>query len=87
MAVFENPMNGYRESIGVGAVLWTLLFGVFYLAYKGVWGWAFIGFFAALLLGAVTAGVGAFIVWILLAFAAPGLIEKTYLRKGWKEVG
>lgn len=86
MAVFENPMNGYRESVGGSAILWTLLFGVFYLAYKGAWGWAFIGFLAALLLGSVTFGVGALVVWVLLAFAAPGLVEKSYLRKGWKRV-
>ena len=35
--VFENPANNHREVIGRRTWLWSLLFGPFFWASKGVW--------------------------------------------------
>lgn len=46
MAVFENPANGYTETVGWGSAVLAGLFGVFYLAYRGLWGFALLWVFA-----------------------------------------
>lgn len=77
MARFINPQNGYVEEVGYGrAMLFTLLFGCFYFLYKGVWIHALIAFGLALL----THGIS----WFIYPFFAPAVIEKHYLRAGWK---
>jgi len=72
---FENPANGYREKVG-HAWLWTLLFGCFYFAYKGIWRHFVIAFFVAIL----TAGIS----WLIYPFFASRIIQRNYLQKGWK---
>ena len=57
---FENPSNGYRESVSGLTWLWALLFGVFYFAYKGIWRHVFIG----LIIGVLTAGFA----WLIYPF-------------------
>lgn len=86
MATFENPHNGYRETVGGSAILFTLLFGCFYLAYKGAWGWAILSFFIVVFLGAFSFGVLGFIAWLCIAPFAPAMVRQTYLRRGWRQV-
>lgn len=74
---FENPMNGHVEEVD-GAWFWTLLFGCFYLGYKGAWGAAVLAFFAALF----TAGLA----WLVMPVFADDMIRKSFLGRGWKEL-
>jgi len=74
MSTFKNPTNGHAESARL-AWLWALLFGVFYFAHKGMWGHA--------ILGAVLAIPTFGISWVLYALAAPSLVRKHYLQRGW----
>ena len=75
---FKNPANGYIEDSSA-PWLWTLLFGGLYFAYKGVWRHLFISFILAILTGLVS--------WLFYPFFASEIIRKSYLRKGWIEVG
>jgi hypothetical protein len=74
---FRNPMNGYEESVGL-SWLWCLLFGFLYFAVKGVWTHAVVSFALAFL----TAGLS----WFIYPFFAKGIVEKSYLQKGWVRV-
>jgi asparagine N-glycosylation enzyme membrane subunit Stt3 len=74
---FRNPANNYVEAVRNPGI-WCLLFGCFYLAYKGAWGPAFIAFGLAFL----TVGFS----WLIFPFFAAGLIRKAYLQRGWIEV-
>lgn len=74
---FENPSNGYRESIE-GAWLWTLLFGCFYFAYRKVWSHALI----SAVLAVMTLGIS----WLVYPFFARNILTKYYLREGWHPV-
>ena len=74
---FENPANGYVEEVD-GAWFYTLIFGCFYLGYKGAWMAAILAFLAALL----TAGIS----WLVLPIFADEIIRKSYLQRGWKEL-
>jgi hypothetical protein len=75
--VFRNPANGYEERIE-SAWLWTLLFGCFYFAVKGVWTHAI----AAFLLALMTYGLS----WLVYPFFANRIMETHFLRKGWIKV-
>lgn len=72
---YKHPTSEYTETVRL-AWLWTLLFGVFYFAVKGVWRHALIG----VLLGALTLGVS----WFIYPFFARGIIHRHYLRAGWR---
>ena len=74
---FENPTNGYRESVS-SPWLWVLLFGTFYFAVKGVWTHAIVSLVLALLTVGIT--------WLIYPFFASGIMRRHYLSKGWKEV-
>ena len=74
--IFKNPSNDYIEESSL-AWLWTLLFGCFYFAVKGVWSHVLISF----CLGLFTCGLS----WIVYPFFASGIIRKSYLKKGWIE--
>lgn len=74
---FENPSNGYVEESSL-AWLWALLFGCFYFAIKGIWTHVVISLF----LGLLTYGFS----WLIYPFFATGIIRKSYLKKGWKEI-
>jgi len=75
MAVqFKNPFNGYVEEVS-NAPLWSLLFGFFYFAAKGVWTHA-----AA---GAVLAFFTFGLSWIIYPFFANQIMRTHYLRRGW----
>lgn len=75
--VFRNPANGYHEDCR-GGWLWALLFGPFYLGFKGLWGWAFLGVVLSLL------SMGFF--WLVLPFCSGSLIRRAYRQRGWLEV-
>lgn len=68
---FRNPANNHVEVID-SPMLWTLLLGCFYLAYKSAWGWAILCF---LVPGA----------WIVVAFFADDILRKQFLQRGWIE--
>lgn len=75
---FRNPNNGYIETGGSGvSILWCLLFGPLYFAYRNVWSHAVISFFLAMFTGGLT--------WFLYPFFAPSIVNKSYRRRGWKE--
>lgn len=85
MARFVNPTNGYSEGTGF-AWLWTLLFGPFYLAVKGLWGHALVLVFFPVALGLATGGPGIILGFPLLlvyVLMVGGILERSYLRKGW----
>ena len=75
---FKNPANGYTETLSV-PFLWCLLFGCFYLAYKGAWVAACMAFVLAIVTGGFS--------WLIFPFFARGLVRKSYLQRGWIEVG
>ena len=78
MMQFENPSNGYRESISGLTWLWALIFGALYFAYKGIWRHFVIG----LILGIFTFGIS----WLLYPFFAKGIVVNHYNKQGWIEV-
>jgi hypothetical protein len=70
MMVFENPVNGYRETVDGGAVAWGLVFGPLYMMFRGLWGMAFLWLF-----GAAAASVGLLLLagWMSSLLMAVGL--------------
>ena len=74
---FENPANNYVEEVD-GAWFYTLIFGCFYLGYKGAWVAAILSFFAAFM----TAGIA----WFIIPIFADDILRKSYLRRGWRDV-
>lgn len=88
--IFENPANGYREELSGMSSLWVILFGALYLIYKGIWTHVLIWFLLLLIPAIVTGGPGLIIsaplVTIVYACCIQGIIEKKYLRSGWRKV-
>jgi len=84
---FQNPVNGYAEkATGGWTWLWALLFGPFYLVYKGAWPAAL--FYLLLALFATSpksAGLALLVIQIVYAIAIYPIVRKTYLRAGWIE--
>lgn len=74
---YENPANGYRE-MPTTPWLWTLLFGSFYFASKGIWFHAILSFVLAF----GTLGLS----WFVYPFFAHDIVRKHYLKRGWREV-
>jgi hypothetical protein len=74
---FKNPSNGYIEEASA-PWLWTLIFGCFYFAAKGIWTHFVVGFLLALF----TAGIS----WLVYPFFARSIVRGHYGRKGWVEV-
>lgn len=58
------------------AFLWSLLFGPFYFARKGLWDSALL----ALLLTVISGGISV----LIYPFFTERIIVETYLKKGWK---
>uniref|UniRef100_A0ABW0FXM6 Uncharacterized protein n=1 Tax=Azospirillum himalayense TaxID=654847 RepID=A0ABW0FXM6_9PROT len=97
MTTFIHPMNaGYTETVGVGSVILTALLGPLYLVYVRAWFAALLtlvigGPLLAFLTMATASGgnVAAVILCYVIGSASWGLamvplIEKSYLRRGWK---
>lgn len=74
---FRNPQNGYVVEINHSG-FWTLVFGCFYFARHGAWGFALIAFVTALF----TCGIS----WLIFPFFGKKIIRDSYLRKGWVEI-
>ncbi len=74
---FVNPVNNHVEAT-TSPWVWTLLFGPFYFAYKGLWGHAVLG----TILGIFTLGLS----WIVYCIVAKKLLRNHYGRLGWKEI-
>ena len=74
---FQRPGNGHIETIK-NAWLWTLLFGVFYFAFRGIWTHAVVGFGLALLTGGFS--------WLLYPFFAERIVRAHYLHQGWVQL-
>jgi len=72
--LFENPRTGQTTSISNAAV-YTLFFGCFYLALKGVWTHAIIGAVLAVL----TYGIS----WLVYPAFAQGIVRRHLLETGW----
>lgn len=87
---YRNPVNGYEETVSSASSFWAFFFGVFWFAVKGLWGHVVI----QLLLGAVllgSLGGPGFMLYLVVnaiyCALAPSILEKSYLRRGWVEVG
>lgn len=88
---FRNTANGHKETVGDGAWAGPLFLGAIYLAYKGLW----THFVVWILIVAVAASFGGFsglIVAVLAtsvvyAIAIRGILESSYLRRGWVKSG
>lgn len=83
--IFENPANGYRETIGGGAIAGALFLGPLYFLAKGLWTHAIIWLVLGLFFLWATPPFVVFLPPIYAALA-PSLLTANYLRKGWKEV-
>ncbi len=86
MREFQNPSNGYRETVSGLSILWTFLCGFIYLAIRGVWTHAIAALALVLVAGSFTAGVGGVLVWIVYALFAPTISASNTLERGWEEV-
>lgn len=97
---FRNPANGYEVEVPDTAWLWTLLFGGFYFAVKGVWRHVAVLFMLALLVGAgppillpviglalLPFGLALLaVVWVTYPFFARTILETHYLVSGWERL-
>jgi hypothetical protein len=63
---FRNPNNGYVETASV-PFLWTLLFGCFYFAVKGIWSHAIIAGILAICTGGIA--------WLIYPFFAKRIVR------------
>ncbi|QCG93969.1 DUF2628 domain-containing protein [Azospirillum sp. TSA2s] len=99
MPTFVHPLNeGYRESTGASTVALTMLFGPFYLLYLRAWFAAFlsvvVGAPAVITVTMIAGSSGSFGAMVAAYFsgilgwsiAMLPLVEKSYLRRGWKAV-
>ena len=79
MAVYENPLNGKRVTVGsLGPFLGALFFGGFYFLVKG----SVKHFFVSWLVAICTVGVS----WLIYPFFAPGIIRRMYEDKGFVQM-
>ena len=87
---FRNPANGHTESVGGMSWLAVLIFGAFYLAYKGLWGHFFIWLLLVGGFSVLTGGPGLIIALPLAsigyAIGINSILTNSYLRRGWIEV-
>ena len=89
LAVFEHPQNGYREQVPRLAWLWMMLFGIFYLMARQLWGHVVI---VALIIVAVVMVSPWLLLWVALPAwlfyigKAGELISASYYRRGWRLV-
>ena len=88
--IFRNPANGHKESVGGESWIAVLIFGAFYLAYKGLWGHFFIWVLLVVGFSVLTGGPGLIIALPLVsigyALGLKGILTNSYLRKGWVDV-
>lgn len=87
MARFRNPANGYSESVTPLSMLGAFLFGPVWYAVQGLWAHAAVQVLAVLVFS------GVFLLWPLIVavwlgytFAAPFILSRSFLRRGWHKV-
>jgi hypothetical protein len=87
---FQNPANGYVAKATDGLTwLWALLFGPFYMAYKGAWPHAIVYvigsvLYIALVVNKVPYADGLFFAMCLgYAIAIYPIVHAVYRRAGW----
>lgn len=79
MAVYQNPANGYLETVTTPlSWLWCLLFGPLYFLFNSNWKHAVI----SLVLATLTAGIS----WFIYPFFVYGINNNHYKRMGWVEI-
>ena len=89
LAVFENPHNGYRESVPRRAWLWTMLFGVFYLMARRLW--MHVAIVWAVLIACLWVSPSLLFwigvpLWIFYIRKTADLTITSYYRRGWRAV-
>ena len=83
MPLFRNPQNGHEvRPDNAMVVIGAFLFGPIFFLCIGEIGHAFANFLIGLVLWMVFLG---WIVWIGYAIAAPGIVRKKWLTKGYIE--
>lgn len=75
--VFQHPNTGQTADISSAGV-YTLLFGFFYFAVKGIWTHAVVGFILAILTGGIT--------WLIYPFFSKKIVRNHLLANGWKAI-
>ncbi|WP_429574878.1 DUF2628 domain-containing protein [Paraburkholderia sp. UCT70] len=83
---FEHPSNGHIEVVTGTSVIWAMLFGPLYFAYKGAWSWAAIEFLASVGLsvgGGILGFALAMTFQFVVALCARGIVTRSYQSRGW----
>ena len=83
--LFKNPQNGYVKESSV-PWLWTLLFGLFYFMYKGIWAHVGILFLFSCVAVSTECTAISYGACIAYAFFANTIVRNHYLSKGWVEI-
>jgi len=74
--IVTNTSNNYSESISYfDTFTSTLLFGIFYFAYRKIWNHFIIG----ALIAVATFGIS----WLLYPFFSYWIVKGHYLKEGW----
>ena len=73
---FRNQLTNRTEA-APSPWLWTLLFGCFYFAAKGIWTHAVISGFLAVMTGGLS--------WLVYPIFANEIVRNHYFRHGWIE--
>lgn len=71
-----NPQTEHEEDVYRGFSWWTLFFGVFYYAYKGMWRWFVISGLAAIFTGGLA--------WLYFPFKTHQWHKEYLRREGYK---
>ena len=87
MTRYTLPSNGHSEEVSDWTWVFAFLFGIFYFMVKGLWT------HVAIQIALIVVSLAAFgesgilvimIMWIAYAFTARGILDRAYLRKGYK---
>lgn len=81
MACYKNPNSDYIECVKL-AWFWCILFGPFYLAFKGLWKHLFIW----IVVTALSKGAGAMLLWVLYPLMVGDILSARYIKDGWIEL-
>lgn len=88
---FRNSVNGHTETVGDGVWAGPLFLGVIYLAYKGLWAHVALWLIFVVGFALLTGGPGVIfalpIASIGYAIGIKGIIESSYLKRGWIKSG
>src|SRR5690625_4376048 len=82
-ATLENEMGLIKE-VKIGFSWTTLLFGFFLALFRGDLKWAAIMFITGVVVGALTLGFGACILWLVFAFIYNKIYITDMIEKGYK---